>query len=324
MSNEMVRRDGVSMVAAYVPRDVPEAQRMAEMLAAGGLFPGYRDQSGQYNAAKMFTVMALGAAMGMGPAQALGAFHVVEGRPTLSAHGMVGVIRAHGGRVRVVDEGASHCTVEGNMPGEPPSRATFTLDEAVAAGRCEVVGGKVRSRSRSGKPTPWETSTADMLYARAVSRLARRLAPDLIAGIMSADEVEQVAQAEREPAAATDARTEAGARLVERRMERLRSGAPAPSPVADVVDVTPSADGRTYRLHTPAPSEPPVEPEPEPEPEPSPKARARAALLAGPWRENPASVEAYLQHVHGLAMRDLAGLADDDDRFGAIAEWCGA
>ena len=39
---------------------------------------------------------------------------------------------------------------------------------------------KVVARSARGNPMPWELHTAEMLWARAVTRLVRRLAPDAL------------------------------------------------------------------------------------------------------------------------------------------------
>jgi hypothetical protein len=36
------------------------------------------------------------------------------------------------------------------------------------------------ARSKRGRPMPWETFTGDLLWARAATRLIRRLAPDCL------------------------------------------------------------------------------------------------------------------------------------------------
>jgi hypothetical protein len=303
MSNEMVRRD---FGGAYVPTTYEQAMALAQSIASTAMVPeGFRGRP-----AEVFAAMAYGAELGMGPMMALRSVHVIKGTPVLKAEARLARVVGsplceYFTLVESTDTRAEWETLRRGAP--KPVRMAYTIEQARRAGQTR-------------NPT-WVAHPEAMLRWAAARALTSAVYPDVVGGLPTEHDVEDMAHAERE---ATDARAEAGVRLVERRMERLRSGAPAPSPVADVVDVTPSADGRTYRLHTPAPSEPPVEPEPEPEPEPSPKDRARAALLAGPWRENPASVEAYLQRTHGIAMRDLAGLADDDARFGAIAEWCGA
>jgi hypothetical protein len=59
---------------------------------------------------------------------------------------------------------------------------TYRLDDAQRAGLVTIDDdGRPRARSRNGKPLPWETFTADLLWARAVSRLARRQFPDVTA-----------------------------------------------------------------------------------------------------------------------------------------------
>lgn len=62
--------------------------------------------------------------------------------------------------------------------------AEFTIEEAAGAGLCYFDdNGITRARSESNKAMPWELYTADMLYWRALSRLARRHFSDALGGI---------------------------------------------------------------------------------------------------------------------------------------------
>lgn len=63
--------------------------------------------------------------------------------------------------------------------------ADFTIDDAAAAGLVYIDdNGIPRARSdKENKPLPWELYTADMLYWRALARLARRHFSDCLGGI---------------------------------------------------------------------------------------------------------------------------------------------
>ena len=57
---------------------------------------------------------------------------------------------------------------------------SYTLDDAAQAGLVTITEEGPRARSQRGQPMPWEKYTADLLWARAATRLVRRLAPDAL------------------------------------------------------------------------------------------------------------------------------------------------
>jgi hypothetical protein len=62
--------------------------------------------------------------------------------------------------------------------------AEFTIDDAIEAGLCSLADdGTIRARSKEGNKLPWELYTADMLYWRALARLARRNFGDSLGGV---------------------------------------------------------------------------------------------------------------------------------------------
>lgn len=128
-----------------------------------------------------------GRELGLSPMESLRNMYVVDGHVGLSAELQVALARRAGHAIWVEDQVPNqYCTVAGRRSDDPPDvthRVSFTIDQAVAAGLVEVDGnGKPRKRSQRGRPMPWETYTDDLLYARAVGRLIRRMCPDAVIG----------------------------------------------------------------------------------------------------------------------------------------------
>jgi len=125
-----------------------------------------------------------GREIGLEPMASLRLIDVIDGRPSLSAELTVALIRNAGHTIRLEAETADSCIVTGIRAEDDSDRmtVTYTLEDAARAGLVTIdEAGVPRSRSRNGKPLPWETFTSDLLWARAVTRLARRLFPDVTA-----------------------------------------------------------------------------------------------------------------------------------------------
>lgn len=149
-----------------VARSGGEAWSMAQRLAASQIVPtSYRGKPDD-----IFVAMMAGERYRVDPLTALTDIHVIEGKPTLSASLMVALVRASG----VCEYWIASCsgdvaTVRTRRAGEPEEQsATFSTADAKAAG--------LLSKKN------WQSYREDMLIARAASRLARRVYPDVIKG----------------------------------------------------------------------------------------------------------------------------------------------
>ena len=239
-----------ALMAPLAPSNWAELNAMARTIGGSGLWPGIRTPE------QAIAVVSLGAAMGFTAPQALQLFHIVEGRPSLSAAGPAAVMQASPEieYVHPVEASTERCVLEGKRRGAPgPVRACYTIEEAIKAGRCSRnPKGVIVAPGRSGKPGAWETATEDMLYARALSRLARRLAPDLLMGIYVPDEMEQITaddapriEARPEPTPAPASRRNATpAETVARRVSALRGTSAPPAAVEDAEVLPPARPGR--------------------------------------------------------------------------------
>jgi hypothetical protein len=122
-----------------------------------------------------------GRELGLGPMESLRQIAIIDGSPTLSAELQLKLYRQAGHKldVRRADGTAVELVGTRGDTGEQ-LEVVYTLADAEKAGLIQITpDGEVRARSQKGRPMPWETFTPDLLWARAVTRLVRRLAPDL-------------------------------------------------------------------------------------------------------------------------------------------------
>ena len=122
-------------------------------------------------------LLMTGRDLGLSYAQSLRAFHVVQGRPVLSAAGMVAVCLRSGvcEHFRTVESSDTVATVEVKRRGDPARRVSFSLDDARRAGLAQR--------------DTWKSYPSRMLLARAQAWAAREVFPDLLLGLYDEDEV---------------------------------------------------------------------------------------------------------------------------------------
>ena len=128
--------------------------------------------SGLYNGVggpeKIFMVLLAARELGIPPLQAInGGIWNIQGKIEISARLMNSMIRRQGHSIRVVECNSQICILEGKRCDNGDSfSAQFSIEDAAKAGL-------------AGRST-WKSYAEDMLYSRAMSRLARRLFSDVI------------------------------------------------------------------------------------------------------------------------------------------------
>lgn len=138
-------------------------QTAAQALYASGFF---KDVTSQAQA--MVKVMA-GAEIGLPAFASMSGIHIVQGKPVLGANLIATLVKndpRYDYRVKVADN--KQCILTWYEGGKPVGESSFTIDEANAAGL-------------TGKQT-WKAYASDMLFARALTRGARRYAPGIFGG----------------------------------------------------------------------------------------------------------------------------------------------
>lgn len=160
---------------AIVPRTFAEAYAMCEALARADLVPkAFRGKP-----ADMTLVVMTGAEVGIPPMAALRLYTTWDGTARLMAEGMRGVLLSRPDvieyfEVESCDE--TQATWVGKRRGRPEKRAKWTIERAKRAGLLNKEN--------------WSRYPEDMLNARASMQLARMLAPDIVAGMVSHEEAQ--------------------------------------------------------------------------------------------------------------------------------------
>jgi 5'-3' exonuclease len=135
-------------------------------------------------------IIMKGRSLGLDAVTALTSFHMIEGKPSMSAQLLIGMIKAspkceYFTLVKSTREIAVWRT---KRVGEPePQELDWTLDDARTAG--------LLRESRSGKPTQWDKMPRTMLRWRCGVELGRAVYPDVITNLYSVEEMHDVIEA---------------------------------------------------------------------------------------------------------------------------------
>ncbi len=149
------------------PRTMREAWMLASEMFKSRLWSAYGTPQGV-----MSTILA-GRELGLQAMASLRGFHIIDSKPTLSAD-LIRALILKSGRAkyfRCMERSAERSTWETQRGDDPPISLTITIQE----GRAAFVGDD-RKWAASG----WGKNPADMLVARASSKLARLVYPDVV------------------------------------------------------------------------------------------------------------------------------------------------
>ena len=160
----------ISMIPGQA--ELETLKQIATMIVKSGLAP-----SEVGTVEKAVIIMLKARELGVPPMQALSTIYVVSNKPTLSADLMVALLRREGHKVWVTKTDAEICTMRGHRRGESEHTVELSFGRADA----EKTG-------RWGKGT-WAQYPAQMLYARCAARLCRMIAPDVLAGMYTPEEM---------------------------------------------------------------------------------------------------------------------------------------
>lgn len=156
--------------ASLEPASIAELRALARDAASSGFF-------GAKSPEQALMIMMFGRDLGLSYTQSLRCFHVIQGRPVLSADGMVAVCLQSDvcEYFRVTGDDTRAVAVT-KRRGQPEQTYEFSMDDAKRAG---LVG-----------KDNWRMHPRRMLQARAKSLLARDVFPELLAGLYDADEID--------------------------------------------------------------------------------------------------------------------------------------
>ncbi len=140
-------------------------QIMAKQSAASGF---YKSIGGE---AQIMSILLVARELSIPPMLALsGGVWNINGKLEISARMMNTLIRRNGHSLQIIESNDKICTIEGKRKDNGDCfRTTFTIEDAQKAGLIRSGGN-------------WTKYPTDMLFARALSRLARQLFSDCVAG----------------------------------------------------------------------------------------------------------------------------------------------
>lgn len=134
----------------------------------------------------IFTIVQKARSIGLNPLDALnGAMYFVNGKVELAANTMNYMIRSHGHSIVKDDRSNNECCILRGKRADNGDTwvASFSIKEAKQAGIYK---------------NTWEKYPEDMLFARALTRLARQLYPDVIKGCYVEGEIQDAIHADRQ------------------------------------------------------------------------------------------------------------------------------
>lgn len=230
------------------PKSTAEAMELAKTLASSQLIP----KAFQQRPGDVFVAMMWSHSLGIPIVQGLQGIAVINGKPSLYGDALLAVCMGSGQMADIeetvtgsADNLTATCKV--TRRGKPtPVVSTFSMADARAAGLL-------------GKPGPWKQYTSRMLKMRARAFALRDAFPDVLSGIASAEEMQDV------EGTATEKATENVAEQVAK-MPRRRSKLPVQAPKE-------GTEAEVVKPAAPAQELPPP-PEPEPAPVSAPEAPA--------------------------------------------------
>jgi hypothetical protein len=235
---------------------VEAIDRIGEMFARSGMFGCDRTEQG-----KVLAMVCI--AEKKSPVEILREYHIIEGRLSDRADAMLAKYRARGGKHKIVSRTPDRAEISLTIDGETQ---TFSLTWDECSKEPFVWSNKTNPDGSRVPKKNWATPRARMqtLWARVVSDGVRTMAPEIVAGIYTPEEIE-----------------DHGSPSVSATEIRL-APSPAPSvesprqiattPPATVIDAALSAPDTESAMAAQgiAPSAPPVPTPPPPQPSPSP------------------------------------------------------
>ena len=154
------------------PRNMGEAKQLAKYVLDSRLFSAFGTPQ-----AVLLVIMS-GRELGIGAMSSMRSFHIVEGKPTLSAQLIKGLCQSspHCEYFMLIEATNKSATFETQRKGEPqPTRMTYSIEDAEAAG---LLGKK-----------NWRSYPRPMLMNRCIAELGRMVYPDVVANLYTPDEL---------------------------------------------------------------------------------------------------------------------------------------
>lgn len=179
--NAVVKSIGAQMPYGLRPQSMTELMQFAQLAAKSGLMP--KDYVGKPE--NIVIAVQMGSELGLAPMQALQNISIINGRPSVWGDAMLGLVRASGlcdslseTLAGAGDDETATCTLM--RRGDPnPIVGTFSVSDAKKA-------------NLFGKPGPWQQYPKRMMKLRARGFALRDGFPDVLRGLISTEEAQDI------------------------------------------------------------------------------------------------------------------------------------
>ena len=170
--NEMVKSNAQSAIAPIA--NMSEFLSLAQEFEKSGMFGC--TQPGQ-GAVLLSTCMT----DRISPIEFIRTYHLIEGRPSMRADAMLAKFTQQGGKYKILSftEDKAEAVF---LFGDNEITMSMTMKEAEAAGLTHSKAGKIKDN--------WKSFPRQMLWARVVSSAIRLVAPQIVAGVYTPEEVQ--------------------------------------------------------------------------------------------------------------------------------------
>lgn len=172
MANSLIKIDRALPITS-----MSDLSAMGQLLAQSGMF-------GINNPAAGFVLAATCHTQGISPIEFKRTYHIIDGTPSMRADAMLAEFRNRGGRYKIIESSDTRAAAEFTFEKEK-NTFEFTMEEAKKSGYCYKSDGKTLK-------TNWERSARNMLWARMASNAVRMLCPEIVAGIYTPEETEDM------------------------------------------------------------------------------------------------------------------------------------
>lgn len=163
-----------------INEELRQPMALGEVFAKSGMFPDVKSQ------AQAAVKILAGKELGLSPFEAMGNLYLVNGKLSLTAKAMAGLVKKSKRYDYTIDKlDDKECILTFTKEGEKLGVSTFTFQDAAKAG---LVNKDV-----------WKNYPRNMLLARALSNGCRWYCPEVISGYYSTEELEDLGEVATAP-----------------------------------------------------------------------------------------------------------------------------
>jgi hypothetical protein len=192
---------------------------------------------------------------GITPLEFAKTYHIISGKPSMRADMMAAKFRAAGGKCNWINLGDDGKLAEALFAFDGQEHTIkYTIEDADRVMGADPKGGRRIDKDDSN----WRKDRGAMLRARLITKAIRIMAPELIAGVYTPDELEDFGQADQQPAKpARKSREDRAKELAGESVVVVTNNDIATATVVDdVIDVEPEPNAATVETPPIEASEP--------------------------------------------------------------------